>query len=156
MASTLDILTDLLSCWCDNLGDTVDGSPAQCCLSPSPTYTNCCDGAAWVTVKGAYPSKTFPAPYGTPDKCRVDTWALQVEIGIARCAPQPCEATGPVCCEADAAAVQSQMSDFDAMRRTTCCLTVVPQDNIIVGQYQVVTEGGCSYSTLQLTIRVSG
>lgn len=156
MASTLDVLTEISNCFCAQLATTVDGAPAQCCITTYPTIVNCCDGQAWVRIVGAYPSKNFPAPYNTPDKCRIDTWALQVEIGIARCAPQPCEVTGPVCCTEDLAAVQGQVSDFEAMRRTfSCCLTVIKHDEIIVGQFKTETTGGCSYATMQAVIRIS-
>lgn len=156
MASTLDVLTAISNCWCDVLADTILGAPAQCCLTTYPNVVSCCDGQAWVRVTGAYPSKIFPIPYTTPDKCRVDNWALQVEIGVARCAPKPCAVTGPICCVEDAVAVQGQISDFEAMRRLwSCCLSVVAQDEIIVGQYRTEVTGGCSYATMQATIRIS-
>lgn len=164
MASPEDILTFLQSCWCEALAETTLGSPGQCCISPArPVIAECCAGVAWVRMVDAYPSKSFPQVYSQPDNCRVDTWAINVEIGVSRCLPQPCGVVSNQCCTEDLKAAQGNLSDFNAMRRVfACCLSaikdefgqpVIRQDEIIVGRYQIQAEADCTYATLTATIR---
>lgn len=155
MTSIDEALVALRDCWCLQLGGTV----ATCCLTAGqPVIPDCCDGFGWVRMVGAYPSVNFPQLLATPERCRIDTWAVQVEIGVARCAPQPCGATGPTCCEAELTAALIQMDDLSRLRRLfTCCLTdTIRADETIPGPWRVVgPEGGCISSVMTATLLIS-
>lgn len=81
-------------------------------------------GVAWVRLVGIYPSSSFPLPDdgSQPGNCQ-SPMAYEVEIGVARCAPQPegremYPDSGKVF-----DALRLYMSDSRAMRSALlCCL----------------------------------
>lgn len=162
-----DVLTALQECWCEQLGDTV----AVCCITASvPVVPECCAGFAWVRLVGAYPSMNFPALLGTPERCRIDTWALTVEIGVVRCVDPPCDALGQPCCDAELVGAIGVLDDFARMRRTfSCCLPTIEivtqpfdeieklrSDEIIPGTFAVGTpQALCLPRSMQATIFTS-
>lgn len=154
-----DILATLIACFCENLALTTRGAPANCCIvATAPVVPDCCPGYAWVRIVSAYPSQRFPQLDSSADRCRPPTWAMVVELGVDRCAPEPCEAMSPSCCEAETNAALDQLSDFEAFRRTLgCCLTLstdLALDEVIMGVWATgQSQGGCLRSTQTATIR---
>lgn len=159
------VLTALQECWCAQLGDTV----AVCCITASvPVVPECCAGFAWARLVGAYPSVAFPQLLGTAERCRIDTWALTVEIGVVRCIDPPCDALGPPCCDAELVGAIGVLDDFARMRRTfSCCLPTTEittafgveklrGDEIIPGPFAVGTpQALCLARSMQATIFTS-
>lgn len=145
----------LRDCWCAQLGDTV----STCCITAGePVIVECCSGFAWVRLIGAYPSVAFPQQFAVADRCRIDTWAIQVELGVSRCAPEPCGVLGAACCEAELTAALVQWDDFARMRRVfSCCLLAsIRPDEMIPGPWRVAgPEGECITSAMTATLFVS-
>lgn len=159
MTAPADLLAALSACLCENLASTSAGAPGACCVvATAPVVPDCCPGIGWVRVVSAYPSQAFPQPDPRGDRCRPPVWAMVVELGVDRCAPSPCEAMSPACCEMELAAALDQLSDFDALRLTlVCCLpaaTDLRLDEIVLGVWTVgESQGGCLRSTMQATVR---
>lgn len=157
MASVCDILSALQACWCEQLSCSLGGSPLTCCITPgNPAFPETgCGGFAWVRLVGAYPSVNFPQHASQPQKCIIDTWALQVEVGITRCAPQPCEVLGDACCDQQADASAILADDFAQMRKLFICGCLgLASDEIIMGSMTVYgPEGGLVGVKMQATLR---
>lgn len=163
MSSIEEVLTVVSDCWCDQLGNTV----SSCCLlAGRPILPDCCPGYGWTRFIGAYPSVSFPTKYATADRCRIDTWAVIVEVGVARCAPEPCDPLGPNCCDAELLVANTFMDDFARFRRVfSCCLPtivgpegrpIVRQDEIIINEFKMLgPEGLCVQAVGQATLFVS-
>lgn len=162
MASTEEILVAVRDCWCQQLGDSV----STCCLTAlRPVVPECCAGFGWVRLLGGYPSVGFPEPVQEPVNCRIDTWAIVVEIGVTRCAPQPCDILGPPCCAVELEAAVTTMDDLSRFRRVfSCCLPallgpdgrpIVKSSEIVLGQFEVKQNGTCIDFTGQATIYVA-
>lgn len=148
----------LQACWCNLLATSLGGAPAACCVTAGrPIIPDCCGGFAWVRLLGAYPSVSFPAAATQPQRCFIDTWALQVEIGITRCAPQPCDVMGNVCCTNEEEAAAILMDDFNRMRQLfTCGCLGLSSDSVIPGQWKPYgPEGECLGATMTATIFTS-
>lgn len=154
-----DILALLQACWCERLATSLGGAPAQCCVSVGPpAFIECCGGIAWVRLVSAYPTTSFPSHTNQPQNCQLDTWAIVVEVGVTRCAPEPCDDGSNICCTANAAASDILNSDFKAMRGLfSCgCLNMNPKD-IVVGSWSVYgPDGGCVGSRMTATLLTSG
>lgn len=105
-----------------------DNAPAETCLVPGEdgrTFLSigtaedrCCAGFAWVRVAGVSPA--IPTLGDPADGCGIDTWQLDLEMGVARCAPFGSAQTGPSCDDWAASFTQAQ-SDAEAMRAALCC-----------------------------------
>lgn len=159
MAKVEDILADLKRCFCSLLASSPGGAPATCCITAgTPVIADCCAGFAWVRLVSAYPTQTFPQHALTTNNCMFDTWALNVEVGVARCAAQPCDTAGNVCCDANETANDILMGDFKAMRQLfSCGCTGLSPREVVVGNWTVGTpSGGCLDSKLTAVILTSG
>ena len=140
-----DILANILSCFSQALVGTMGGSPADACITAGPpAIVECCNGFAWVRMVRAYLTTTFPAFASTPQACPQNIWAIDVELGITRCAPAPCDAAGAVCCDAHDTAQSIMMSDFAAMRNLWLCgcTGIDPKDMVIGPIVPYGPEGG--------------
>lgn len=156
------IMLAIQACWCEQLKDAQGVSTVgACCITATvPVVAECCAGFAWVRLVGAYPSMNFPALLGTPENCRLDTWALTVEIGVARCVPEPCDVLDNSCCEGELAGAVGIWDDFARMRRLwTCCLPVrgaaegLRSNEIIPGAFQVgQRQGNCVTRSMMATL----
>jgi hypothetical protein len=153
-----DTLAAVQACWCELLESTVGGAPAQCCVVVGvPALVDCCAGFAWVRLVNAYPTTNFPRPYNEATKCPLLTWALVVEVGITRCAAQPCDPLGNACCDAEAESSAQIMSDFAAAAKLFLCGCIgLAPDQIVPGQVRPYgPEGGCVGLTAQATLQAS-
>lgn len=149
------IMAKLQVCWCELLETSLGGAPAACCVTAGlPAIPECCGGFGWVRLLGAYPSVAFPQAATQPQRCFIDTWALQVEVGITRCAPQPCDILGITCCDSEADAAAILMDDFlQARRLFTCGCLGLSSDQVIPGAWKVYgPEGDCLGATMTATI----
>ena len=82
---------------------------------------NC--GVSWVQVVAKYPSSTFPIPDEVTSARCSGPMAMEVTLGVARCAPMPKDREAYVNPQATFDAVRLEMSDERAMRRALlCCL----------------------------------
>ena len=151
-----EVLANVLSCFCQLLEQTTGGSPADCCITAGPpAIVECCNGFAWVRLVRSYPSINFPAFASAPQACPQNIWALDIEIGITRCAPAPCDAVGAICCEAHQDAQAIMMSDFSALRALFLCgcTGLDPKDFVIGPIVPYGPEGGCYGTKMTATIR---
>lgn len=152
-----DTLVAVRNCLCDALS-TSSVPPAICCITAGrPVIVECCQGIAWVRMVNAYPTTAFPSQDRTPSNCVPPAWALVVEVGVARCVPQPCGELSPACCETELDVAMLLLEDFAAIRRmVTCCLPPeIRPDEIVAGAWTVTDpEAGCVSGSMQLTIRV--
>src|SRR5678815_883248 len=90
----------LLQCLCAALA-TKPNPPAECCLRIGTDVSQevlpidlCCSGFGYVRIGSMFPSgQSFPDPDSTDQGCVGDRWAVELEMGVFRCAPNPdCEA----------------------------------------------------------------
>lgn len=159
MATIDEILDNVQACFCSILADTLGGAPSQCCVTAGvPIVGDCCAGFAWVRLVNAWPTSAFPSHANVPTNCMLDSWALQIEVGVTRCAPQACDQIGNVCCAAQAGASAIMMDDFKAMRKLfSCQCTGISAKQIVVGNWTPYgPEGGCVGSKMLATILTSG
>lgn len=153
-----DLLVSIRDCWCNVLVESLGGPPAACCIiAGEPVVAECCQGFAWVRLINSYPTHEFPAQDTEPHRCPLNIWASVIEIGISRCAPQPCDILDNSCCEAEMDASLILLDDFARMRNIlACCIGTAP-DSIVPGQWQVVgPQGGCITSSIRATFRWTG
>lgn len=153
-----DLLAAIQCCWCATLEGSLGGAPATCCVTAgAPSIPDCCAGYAWVRLVDAYPSVAFPQVQTQPQRCIIDTWAIQVEVGIQRCAPQPCDTLGNVCCDAEKDAAAILLDDWRQIRKLfTCGCIGLSSDQIIMGKMTVYgPQGGCNGVSMKATLRAS-
>lgn len=160
MASLDEVLSTLVACLCDQLGDGAN-PPDQCCLvSAPPIIPKCCVGVAWVRPVTVFPTDNFPnAGYDPNNLCLPPSWGVTVELGVARCAPGFCDPTGNPCCASEAASLTQALADRSAMIKSLqCCLiAAVPglkSRDVLLGTWTLGDPtGGCRHGILQATIR---
>jgi len=117
----------------------------------------CCQGLAWVRPVSFFPSSgAFPVQDEVPPRGGMAAWAVNLEMGVIRCAPTPGADRIPTGQEWDDT-VQAVMDDAAAMRRALCCfMDLVPgrANRMVPGIWQPISvEGGCVGGILPLTVR---
>ncbi len=139
----------------------VPNPPAVVCMRPgdridlliSQLRDECCEGLAWIRVAGIYPSTNFPTQDETFQKCQTG-WGVQVELGVARCAPVGDENNLPSCDEWTAA-TNNVTADAAALRRTLLRWKTLEENRFrqyIPGGYlPLTTEGGCVGGAMLVT-----
>jgi hypothetical protein len=137
-------------------------APAEACVVPGEdgrlwltigtAQNRCCSGFAWVRVGDTRPR--IP-PLDTIEACGVLQWALDLEMGVARCAPWGDETAGPTCAELTLA-FDRQESDKEAMRKAVCCLRpqveserLAPTNAVSFGP-----DGGCMGAIMGVTVLI--
>lgn len=133
MAETLvqPVMDALLTCFCAQLAANPN-PPAQCCLrwgnSADALFgtleDECCQGLAYVRLASVYPTgNAFPSPEtdSPVNGCGVQAWAVQLEMGVFRCASVGTVETVPTCAEWTSLSTQMVL-DVQAMRLAICCL----------------------------------
>lgn len=155
---------ELLACFAEELAK-VAHPPASIGFRPgtvtdlllSETENECCSGLAWVRIAAIYPSSTsFPLQDEEPLKTGVLRWAIDLEMGVARCAPTP----GPTMLPTNAQweeVVRNVMDDAAAMRRAVCCyiaMDPIPRKGIVLPHdwQPIETQGGCAGGTMLVTV----
>lgn len=107
-------------------------------------------GVAWVRPMSAYPSASFPIQDdgATGGSACAKPLAMQVEVGVARCAPRPKGRDAQPDEQAVFDAFRLYMSDMAAVRKAVACCFGSDRDNqFAMGQWtplalQAGTSGG--------------
>jgi hypothetical protein len=160
----MPLARELLACYESELTELAE-PPASIGLRPgtvvdflmSVSDDECCSGLAWVRPAGFFPSSTsFPAQDSVAQKQGTRAWAVELEMGIVRCAPTPDAGSIPSNEEWDEV-TQAVMDGAAAMRRAICCwIDASPatrKQKIIPGVWQpVAVQGGCVGGVLPVTI----
>jgi len=167
MPTTVDtlftpLITAAQACLCAAL-DLHPAAPAMCCVryGGEVTINDCCPGLAWVRFESADPTDKNSFPSGSADinKCAhpVGQWAVQLELGIARCAPNATATHLPTCDEW-ATVKHAVMADMQAMRRAICCIQDAQKyRDLVIGQFITTgPAGGCLKTTVDVTVRLVG
>ena len=146
------LLARLTACFCAALVDSIGGSPGcGCCARMGEVALDTCD-MAYVRVIRVFPSSTLPDQDFSAVFCP-NTYAAELEMGVARCACLPADdGTPPTCaCQTQLAAVV--LSDMSAMRfALDCCLT--DGDTLFVPGPATVTgpQGDCILTIMTVTV----
>jgi hypothetical protein len=132
-------------------GDSIQASISQ-------TQDECCQGLAWVRPVQISPTNNFPTPESAWQNCPPGELAVEVELGMLRCAPT----MGPgsetdlnvVTPEQWAVTTSRVLADAAAMRRAACCL-IEQGYAVFVGSWSpVATEANCAGGTMRITVAV--
>lgn len=156
MAATLrDCLMTELALRPDPPAETclVPGEDGRTFLSIGTGEDRCCAGFAWVRVAGVTPA--IPPAGTTIDGCGVDTWQLDLEMGVARCAPFGSTQAGPTCEQMADMFTQAQ-SDAEAMRAALCCLRpqVDTGRSFPTGWQPFGPDGGCHGGIMGVSVQL--
>jgi hypothetical protein len=160
--TVLPFAEELLTCLCAELA-LVSAPPQQCCLRTgetvfpaiSLTEDECCSGLAWVRISSIFVSEAnFPEPDTEPRGGCPPSWlGVQLEMGVARCAPTGSLSSNPTC---DEWTILSErvLEDAGAMRRAFCCLNIDNSAKLLGAWTPLPTEGRCAGGTVIVTIQV--
>lgn len=121
----------------------------------STTVDECCEGLAWVRPVLGWPSATFPVIDQTFVNCYPVQWAVQLEMGIARCAPRP-STNQLVTPEAWTDLTLAILDDYAAMRTALCCFEATHPDLMyLAGTWEPLpVDGGCVGGRQMVTVAV--
>lgn len=137
--------------------------PAETCLVPGEdgrTFLSigtgedrCCAGFAWVRVAGVTPA--IPSPNTDTGNCGVVSWQLDLEMGVARCAPFGSTGAGPTCDQWAETFTQVQ-SDAEAMRAALCCLhpQVESSRSFPTAWQPFGPDGGCTGGIMGVSLQL--
>lgn len=168
-----DMATLLLSCLCQAVSGNAN-PPMNCCLRVGDQVVHdvdlttdlCCEGLAYVSVGDIFPVvDSFPEQSivsQANQKCSFPSWAVNLKMGIIRCAPvgDPNNFNMPTCADWTAAALQS-LVDAQSLATAACCfkenwLILEPGFNVVIGiNSQVAPNGGCMERTVSLIAQAS-
>lgn len=152
----LDLADALLSCLVGALAENPN-PPLKTCLRVGEEVRQdlsiyedeCCDGLAYVKINQVYASAAFPEILEDPTNCAIDQWAVDLEMGVFRCAPTG-ELTALATCEQWSAATSQVHFDAAAMRAAVACFRsqLPPGDELLVRPWNPLgPAGGCTGGT---------
>lgn len=163
-------MVKLAACLCTEITERGLPEPCDCGIVPGPmavmdscgscsgTLSSSCGGQAWVRMVNEFPSTTFPQPSQDANNCW-SSMAYVLEVGIARCLPQPRvnSITGISAPdkEANIEATRLQMADKAAMLAAIrCCLgDSEDEPTYMVGSYTPMqATGDCGGGFWTVTI----
>lgn len=168
-----DMATLLLNCLCQAVSGNAD-PPTHCCLRVGDQVAHdadlttdlCCEGLAYVSVGDIFPVvDSFPEQSivtQADQKCSFPSWAVNLKMGIIRCAPVS-STDGfnmPTCADWTTAALQS-LVDAQSLAAAACCfkenwLVLEPGFNVVIGvNSAAVPNGGCMERSLTLIAQAS-
>lgn len=165
MAETIlnGLANKLLACLCAELA-TNPSPPLYCCLRGGQEVAQdlgsrfgdeCCQGLGYVKVNNIYPSTNFPEQDTEAYDC-VRAWAVELEMGVFRCAPGQVGSLVP--CADWTATAQQLMHDAQAMRKAACCLfaQLLPGTGTLPGQWTPLgPQGGCTGGVMTVLVQVA-
>lgn len=129
-------------------------SGAAIALDISQNQNECCDGLAWVRIGDEFPSVVFPEQDLTAANCGYGVWVVELEMGIARCAPVGDINNTPTY-EEHYALAQLLEEDAAAMRRAYCCFTTDRLTVQALGRLaKFGPEGGCVGTIATVTVQI--
>ncbi|MFC7721151.1 hypothetical protein [Nonomuraea recticatena] len=156
---------ELLACFCAALEETTAGAPCRCSLLPGAQVAAdlCCDcgngnGQAWVRVDSMWPTTArWPQRLGEPEKCPINLWAVQLELGAFRCAAKVDNRGRPPSAARLTRDAEIVLDDAAAMRRAiSCCFRTAdePKRRLVVGEWRPLgPDGGCVGGFMQVTVK---
>ena len=119
----------------------------------SLTKNECCSGLAWVRVAGIVPSSgnNWPAQDLAPLKCGTQAYAVELEMGVVRCAPISTPQAIPSEDTWNISAIDT-LADFAAMDRAICCFLEGFNRLALPGAWSpIAVQGTCVGGTMTLT-----
>lgn len=143
-----------------NLRDPV---PAEVCLVPGedarPWLTvgtaqdRCCSGFGWVRVVNVNPF--VPVVGSDPSPCGVMVWQVDLEMGVARCAPWGTVEAGPSC-QVLGDTTRLVLQDMEAMVAADCCLrsAVASERSAPTNWLPFGADGGCVGGIMGVSVQV--
>jgi hypothetical protein len=161
----MPLARELLECYEQELAKLAN-PPASVGLRPgsvvdllmSTTDDECCAGLAWVRPASFNPSNgPFPTQPQAATKQGPLAWAVNLELGYARCAPTPDANSIPTNEQWDEV-TQGVMDAGAAMRRAVCCWIQrhkpMGAQQALVGQSSWISvEGGCTGLVLPVSLQ---
>ncbi len=128
------------------------GESFQQMLTAGLTEDRCCSGFAGVRVARITPKVP---PQGVMQGCGVSGWQVDLEMGVARCAPVGDQNAGPTCAQMTQVAEQVQ-SDMAAMVEALCCLRLQVESERMVptGWEPFGPDGGCTGGIMGVSIEL--
>lgn len=165
MADTLvlPLAEELLGCLCAALADS--GNPVcQCCLHPGlATPMDFCDcacsaggnGQAWVRVGRIYPAGArFPAQSFDADPCKINSWGVELIMGVYRCVHTLDDDGQPPSCDQVTSDTELILADAAAMRAAICCFGGDPDRQAIAAEWSPIgPNGGCAGGVQSITVQ---
>jgi hypothetical protein len=160
------MLVELLAC-VSAAADEVDAPPMYRQIrtgegiqaSISPTQDECCQGLAWVRPVQISPTNNFPTPESAWQNCPPGDLAVEVELGMLRCAPIMAEGSSDadllLVTEGQWATTTSRvLADAAALRRAACCM-IGKGYAVFVGSWSpVAVEANCAGGSMRITVAV--
>lgn len=119
----------------------------------SLTKNECCNGLAWVRVAQIAPSsgQNFPSQDLTPQRCGTQRYAVELEMGVVRCAPVATAQAIPSDDRWNISAVDT-LADFAAMDRAVCCFLEGFSGLALQGAWTpIAVQGMCVGGQMTLT-----
>lgn len=159
----------LLDCLCAAVAE-FPNPPGQCCLRVGNEVVHdaslyedlCCEGLAYVTVGDIYPVvDSFPEQSIVTQAnqvCFPPSWAINLKMGIVRCAPTGTDTTMPTCYDWRTAAIQD-MYDAQALAVASCCFSSTWRTrqagmSVVIGISSVTgPEGGCIERSMTIQVQ---
>lgn len=120
----------------------------------SLTKNECCAGLAWVRVAQITPSsgQNWPAQDLQPQRCGTQRYAVELEMGVVRCAPVATDRGIPSEDTWNISAVDT-LADFAAMDRAICCFQDGFTGLTLPGAWTpLAVQGMCVGGTMNLTV----
>lgn len=114
----------------------------------------CCEGLAYVKIVNTYPSDNFPEPNDTYIPCGANQWAVDLELGVLRCAPVGDIEYVPTDAEWTATAEQVA-HDQAALRQAVACFRDALEPGtpwIPRNGAPISPQGGCTGCTQVVTV----
>lgn len=156
------LLLQALACLEAQVG-TLESPPRYVQLRPGVAFTaglsqmedECCEGSAWIRVVNIVPTDDFPTPRTGPGNCQPMALAVDLELGILRCAPTRSDVNADEIVRGVqwSEAVRLTMNDAAALRRTACCIAALV-DNYTIGTWSPQqVEANCMGGTMSMTIQ---
>lgn len=138
-------------------------------LGDPPPMSFCCEcdpaavddpvpqGEAWVRIGPVFPADALLSPLGEPDqRCPLGLIAVQITMGIYRCAPTMDDNGNPPSTEDIAAALAIQLQDRALLFRVARCVMAAGSLSHVIGGWDPIElQGGCMGSQLALTVGVA-
>lgn len=119
----------------------------------SLTRNECCEGLAWVRVAQIVPSSgnSWPAQDQTPQRCGTQRYAVELEMGVVRCAPVATAQAIPSDDRWNISTIDT-LADFAAMDRAICCFLEGFTGLALPGAWNpIAVQGMCVGGTMNLT-----
>lgn len=111
-------LVDLKECLCEALAGCESVCACEIIPGPEPTIDYCDPGYAWIRVV----SENRVVPQTRRQQCfDDDPWIVTLEMGVARCEPQPSSNGTPPSTEAREEAARRMLADKKLMKRAALC-----------------------------------